>query len=118
MSARLDYPPIVDVRRGKPKSRSGSAGTNASKEASIEITKYQTKATDLIAMGSGLGEFNRQVANLRFSSVSRSLRPYVTDTPIDSSQLVDSGMAAVGETYRAKALWFEDVGEYLFSEIE
>lgn len=118
MSARLDYAPIVDVRRGKSKSRSGSAGTNESKEASIEITKYQTKATDLIAMGSALGEYNRQVANLRFAAVSKSLRPYVADTPMSSSDLVDKGTAVVGETYRAKALWFQDVGEYLFSEIE
>ena len=118
MSARLDYPPIVDVRRGKSKSRSGSAGTNESREASIEITKYQTKATDLIAMGSNLGEFNRQVKSLRLSAASHSLRPYVTDSCIGQDELVDVGSTVTGELYRAKALWFEDVGEYLFSEIE
>ena len=118
MAARLDYSPIVDVRRGFAKSRSGGSPIADARMASVEVTKYATKATDLIAMGSALGEFNRQVKGLRLSASSRSLRPYVADTPIDSSQLVDKGMAAVGETYRAKALWFEDVGEYLFSEIE
>ena len=117
MAARLDYSPIVDVRRGFAKSRSGGRPIADARMASIEITKYATKATDLIAMGSDLGEFNRQVKGLRLSASSRSLRPYIADTPMSESDLVDKGMAAVGETYKGKAVWFEDVGEYLFSEI-
>ena len=42
----------------------------------------------------------------------------MTDSCIGQDELVDVGSTVTGELYRAKALWFEDVGEYLFSEIE
>ena len=118
MSARLDYRPVVDVRRATSKLRSGGPPINESRAASLEAAKYGTKATDLIAMGSDLGEFNRQVRGLRLSAVSRSLRPYVSDTPINSGQLLDEEPVDQGPILTARASWFEDIGEYLFTNIE
>ena len=118
MSARLDYSPIIDIRRGKNSSSSGGASSAGTTGAALEVSKYATKATDLIAMGSNLGEYHRQVKNLRLSASSASLKPYVTDTPIDNSQLLDKETADAEVIARGKALWFDDIEEYLFSDIQ
>ena len=114
---RLDYVPVVDIRRAKTKSSSGGATIEQSRAAALEASKYATKATDLIAMGSSLGTYHYAIKGLRLSASSKSLKPYITDTPIDSSQLVDNETVVEGETVKGKALWFEDVQEYLFSDI-
>ena len=114
---RLDYVPVVDVRRAKTRSSSGGATIEQSRAAALEASKYATKATDLIAMGSSLGTYHYAIKGLRLSASSKSLKPYIADTPLLPSQLVDSEMVEEGETVRGKALWFEDVQEYLFSDI-
>jgi hypothetical protein len=69
-------------------------------------------------MGSSLGEYHRQVKNLRLSASSASLKAYITDTPINSSQMVDEKTGDAEVVATGKALWFDDIGEYLFSSIE
>ena len=118
MSARLDYSPVIDIRRGKMSSSSGGATSRDTTGAALEVSKYATKATDLINMGSNLGEYHRQVKNLRLSASSGSLKPYISDTPIDSAQLVDKETGDAEVIASGKALWFDDIGEYLFSSIE
>ena len=118
MSARLDYPPVIDVRRAKSSFSSGGQLLSPSQSGALEASKYATKATDLISMGSSLGEYHRQVKNLRLSASSASLKPYVTDTPIDNSQLLDKETADAEVIARGKALWFDDIEEYLFSDIQ
>ena len=117
MSARLDYPPVVDVRRATSKSTSGGPPIAESRAASLEAAKYGTKATDLIAMGSELGEFHRQVKGLRLAQASRSLKPYISDSPVTQDELLDHGDVVMGESLRGKALWFDDIGEYLFTDL-
>ena len=117
MSARLDYSPVIDVRRAKSPSSSGGATIAQSRTAALEASKYATKATDLIAMGSALGEYHRQVKGLRLSASSTSLKPYIADSPIDDKELTDSGESPLGETLKGTAVWFDDIQEYLFSEI-
>ena len=114
---RLDYVPVIDVRSAKSRSTSGGAPIEQSRAAALEASKYATKSTDLIAMGSSLGKYHYAIKSLRLSASSKSLRPYITDTPIDSSQLVDQENLNDVETVKGKALWFEDVQEYLFSDI-
>ena len=116
-AARLDYPPVVDVRRATSKSMSGGATIDQSKAAALEASKYATKSQDLIAMGSSLGTYHWQVKGLRLSASSNSLKPYITDTPISNDQLVDDEALDALETVKGKALWFEDIQEYLFSDI-
>ena len=118
MSARLDYAPVVDVRRGKKSSTSGGANSSDTLAASLEVSKYSTKGTDLINMGSSLGEYHRQVRNLRLSASSASLKPYLSDTPIQESELVDKKAGESELIATGKAIWFDDIGEYLFSSIE
>ena len=118
MSARLDYSPIIDIRRGKNSSSSGGASSAGTTGAALEVSKYATKATDLIAMGSNLGEYHRQVKSLRLSASSASLKPYLSDTPIQESELVDKETGDAELIATGKALWFDDIGEYLFSSIE
>ena len=118
MSARLDYSPVIDIRRGKLSSSSGGASSADTTGAALEVSKYATKATDLIAMGSNLGEYHRQVKGLRLSASSASLKPYIADTPIDTSELVDKETADAEVIARGKALWFDDIEEYLFSDIQ
>ena len=116
-AARLDYPPVVDIRRARTKSSSGGASIDQSRAAALEASKYATKSTDLIAMGSSLGKYHYAIKGLRLSASSKSLKPYIADTPLDSSQLVDQENFDELETVKGKALWFEDVQEYLFSDI-
>ena len=117
MSARLDYQPVVDIRRAKAKLNVGGASTDQSKAAAMEATKYATKATDLINMGSALGAYHYAVKGLRLSSSSRSLKPYLSDAPIGADELVDPQGPAGEPMAHGKALWFEDVQEYLFSDL-
>jgi hypothetical protein len=114
---RLDYVPVIDVRTAKTRSSSGGAPIEASRAAALEASKYATKATDLIAMGSSLGKYHYAIKGLRLSASSKSLKPYITDTPISPDQLVDEGVDPHVDSIRGKALWFEDVQEYLFSDI-
>ena len=114
---RLDYQPVVDIRRARSRSSSGGATTAQSRAAAVEASKYATKATDLIAMGSSLGTYHYAIKGLRLTASSKSLKPYIADTPIDASLLVDNETCDVEPTVRGKALWFEDVQEYLFSDI-
>ena len=116
-SARLDYPPVIDVRSAKSRSTSGGASIEQSRAAALEASKYATKATDLIAMGSSLGTYHYAIKGLRLSASSKSLKPYITDTPIDSSDLVENETIVEGPSVRGKALWFEDIQEYLFSDL-
>ena len=114
---RLDYAPEVDVRRAKTRSSSGGATIEQSKAAALEASKYATKSTDLIAMGSSLGKYHYAIKGLRLSASSTSLKPYIADTPIDNSALVDQESLIGSTTVKGKALWFEDVQEYLFSDL-
>jgi plasmid rolling circle replication initiator protein Rep len=116
-AARLDYAPVVDVRRASARSSPGGATIDQSRSAALEASKYATKATDLIAMGSVLGTYHWAVKGLRLSAASTSLKPYLSDTPIDKTELIDTESVSEVETVRGKALWFEDVQEYLFSDI-
>jgi hypothetical protein len=68
-------------------------------------------------MGSALGEYHFAVKGLRLSASSRSLKPYLSSAPIAASELVDKETVDATESIRGKALWFEDVQEYLFSDI-
>ena len=118
MSAKLDYAPIVDVRRARSSYSSGGQQLSPTQSGALEASKYATKATDLIAMGSALPEYHRQMKGLRLSASSASLKPYIASTPIDTSELVDKETGDAEVIASGKALWFDDIGEYLFSSIE
>ena len=116
-AARLDYAPIVDVRRARTKSTSGGPAIDESRLAGIEAAKYATKATDLISMGDVLTEYHYAIKSLRLSASSSSLKPYLSDTPPSTGELLDTETLDECPSVKGKALWFEDFKEYLFSDL-
>jgi hypothetical protein len=87
-SARLDYAPVVDIRRGYVR------GTNisdhrASVAAAIEAAKYISKASDVAALGPDLVDLERQLKGARMIAVSRALGAYVRPDAIDGGEMVD-----------------------------
>jgi hypothetical protein len=116
-AARLDYAPVVDVRRATTKSSSGGHAIDESRSAGIEAAKYATKATDLISMGDVLTEYHYAIKGLRLSAASNSMRPYLSDASMEVDELLDDEALAPLSSVKGKALWFEDVQEYLFSDI-
>ena len=117
MAARLDYSPIVDVRRCRSKSGAQTDSVSASLGASLEASKYAAKATDLIKLGDSLGEYHRQVKGVRLTGVSGSLKPYVSASEISETELTDGGESLPVESVKGTAIWFEDLEEYLFESL-
>ena len=117
MAGRYDYPPVVDVRRGRAKPKTPHLDDLPSRQAAIEVSKYITKATDLLALGDELGEYNRQIRHLRFSAVSDSLKPYISAADISEEEMTDGGEALPVESVHGVAVWFEDCKEYLWSDV-
>ena len=121
MAARLDYAPVVDVRRARSKSTTGSSDMSPLTAASLEAAKYASKATNLLELGESISDFHRQVAGLRFYSVSKQLSEYIKATDVDAEAMLDESTSAVEmnhEIVKATAQWFEDQNEYLFVDIE
>lgn len=117
MAGRYDYTPVVDIRRGRTKPGTKRLTDLASVQASVEVSKYITKATDLLALEGNLGEFNRQIRHLRFSAVSDSLKPYISAADISEEEMTDGGEALPVESVNGIAVWFEDCKQYLWSDI-
>ena len=117
MAARLDYSPIVDVRRCRSKANETASTTSGSLAAALEASKYAAKATDLIKLGSSLGEYHRQVKGVRLTGVSGSLKPYISSSEISEEELTDGGDSLPVESVKGTAVWFEDLEEYLFESL-
>ena len=117
MAARLDYAPVIDIRKCRGRPGSSANGTSASLGASLEASKYAAKATDLIKLGSSLGEYHRQVKGVRLTGVSGSLQPYISSAEISEEEMTDGGESLPVESVRGTAVWFEDLSEYLFESL-
>ena len=117
MAARLDYSPVVDVRRCRSKAIETASTTSASLAAALEASKYAAKATDLIKLGSSLGEYHRQVKGVRLTGVSGSLKDYISSSEISVDELTDQGESLPVESVQGTAVWFEDLEEYLFESL-
>lgn len=117
MAARLDYTPVVDVRRTK--ARPGNVEPESEDVgASCEAAKYMAKATDLLKLGPLLPVLHEQLKGLRMVGVSRPLAQYVRPDEPDSVELTDAEEIAaadelgayvtahwdsIGATYRIEA---------------
>ena len=120
MAMRLDYTPVVDVRRAKSKRPNGGSGIEASRDAAIEAAKYASKATQLLELGDALTEFHFQTQGVRYYSVSRDLKQFIADGEIKKSEMLDEpSVMPEGdiELLNATATWFEDSQEYLFTNL-
>ena len=117
MAARLDYSPVVDVRRCKSRRSAPASNVSASLGAALEASKYAAKATDLFKLGNSLGEYHRQMKGVRLTGVSGSLKPYVSASEISETELTDQGESLPVESVSGTAVWFEDLEEYLFESL-
>lgn len=117
MAARLDYAPVVDVRRAKAKPSRESHGEGETVAAVVEAAKYASKATDLLALGAQLPELHHEIKGARLYGVSKSLQRYVKSTPPTADDLMDSpnpDAPANDQTLSAVAQWFEASQDYRF----
>ena len=117
MAARLDYAPVVDVRRARPKRTATGAQVPEHKAAVIEAAKYATKATDLIGLGDALPEFHHAIARTRLVGISSSLQRYVRESDPAGDDLLDIANPALPpdqQCLSAVAQWFDEAQEYRF----
>ena len=124
---RADYAPVVDIRRAhvKPsKLLSSEIGSpeqmSASQSAAIEAAKYLSKATHLLELGDALPEFHWQTRGLRLYACSKSLRSFIPDGNIQEEEMNDAAFENIkpeDEVMKATAVWFDDIQQYVFSEV-
>ena len=117
MAARLDYPPVVDVRRAKAKPGNESPDEIAPISAVVEAAKYATKATDLIGLGDALPAFHHEMRGLRLYGISKSLQRYISAGDVSAAELLDTDQLASPDmppSMSAVAQWFDSVQEYRF----
>lgn len=116
MAARLDYAPVVDVRRGYAKDAS-SDPTKAIESAAVEAAKYATKATDIAALGDAVVEFHEQLRGLRLIATSHKFGRYVSAKPIEPAEMLDSAevLDSPDPLLHCVAQWCESAQEYHLS---
>ena len=119
-SARLDYVPVVDVRRAKQKSASGSSSSGDALSSVVEAAKYAAKATALMELGDAISEFHWQIRGKRLYSVSKALNRYIKSGDVSAEELMDNDSKPLpqgAEVIDVCARWFEDTSEYLITEL-
>ena len=119
-SARLDYAPVVDVRRATSNSKSGSSTSENARSAVVEAAKYTTKATALMELGDATGEFHRQMRQRRLYAVSRPLSEYLKAGDVTAEEMLDNDTKPLpigAEALDVIADWFEDSNEYVITHL-
>lgn len=117
MAARLDYAPIVDVRRARCQAQDDTLTGVAPVSAVVEAAKYATKATDLLALGGDLPAFHHEMRGLRLYGVSGALRRFISDADVRQDELLDTSQFPVPilePALSAVAQWFDESQEYRF----
>ena len=118
MAARLDYAPVVDVRRAKAQPSDEHLHGVAPVAAVIEAAKYATKATDLLALGDELPEFHHQMKGLRLYGVSQALQQFVKAGEVSADELLDTDqfpVPCITPSLHAVAEWIDSAQEYRFA---
>jgi len=115
MAARLDYAPIVDIRRARSNRKAdGSALSDANLAATLEAAKYSTKAADLLSLGTSLPTFHTEMKHLRLYGVSAQLRQHIKARDINQEELFDPSQETDEPSFTAVAKWFDSIQEYQF----
>ena len=116
MAARLNYSPVVDIRKARSKQGSVTSPNNTRIAAILEAAKYTTKATDLLGLDGLLPAFNAEMKNLRLYGVSGHLRQYINTQQPNPEDLLDGSLAeGKASTLSAVASWFDAIQEYQFA---
>lgn len=118
--ARLDYPPVVDVRAITTAASSRFAG-NVNLAAALEVGKYITKSSDFQQLGVELPEVHFQLRCHRMIGVSGAMRKYIPATEITAEEMTDEPLRRLhpDSTFdRVKAYWNEAAQEYWLAATE
>ena len=118
MAARLDYTPVVDVRRAKAKPTDEHLHGVAPVAAVIEAAKYASKATDLLQLGDALPAFHHEMKGLRLYGISKKLQRYISAADVAGDELLDTDqfpVPAITPAFSAVAQWIESAQEYRFT---
>ena len=114
---RIDYLPVVDVRRAYQK-RSPDNHSGLPLRAAMEVSKYITKQADLPALGPLVGEFNQAVQGVRMRAVSRPLSRYISAVEVKAAELLDSPLPEVSggsPVLSVVADWCDAISAYLIT---
>ena len=118
MAARLDYTPVVDVRRAKAKPTDDHLHGVAPVSAVVEAAKYASKATDLLALGDQLPAFHHEIRGLRLYGISKQLQRYISAADVSLTDLIDTDrfpVPAITPALSAIAQWVDASQEYRFT---
>lgn len=117
MAARLDYCPVVDVRRAKAKHTDEHPDGVAPVTAVVEAAKYASKATDLLALGDQLPAFHHEMRGLRLYGISKQLQRYISAADAQGDELLETDqfpVPCITPALSAVAQWFDESQEYRF----
>jgi hypothetical protein len=112
---RLDYQPVVDVRRahgGVAKAGATPVGLGSA----LEAVKYASKAADLVALGDALPEFVRQLRGARLIATSRALGEFVRSADLSTEEIaseIDPNAPHFHPTVEAVARWDSVIADYV-----
>ena len=89
---RLDYDPVVDIRRVKP-AKDAPEGLTASLAGAVEVLKYTSKGSDLLTDAAWTDTVMTQTHNLRFLATGGCWKDVMADddTPPDLTDEADQG---------------------------
>jgi hypothetical protein len=117
MAARLDYSPVVDVRKAKAKPTDEHLHGVAPVSAVVEAAKYASKATDLLQLGDALPAFHHEMKGLRLYGISKPLQRYISAADVTPDELLDTErfpVPAIIPAISAMAEWIDEAQEYRF----
>jgi hypothetical protein len=116
MAARLDYSPVVDVRRAT--SRAGSPSlAEAAVDATLEAAKYIAKSVDFEALGPHVVTMHDQLRGLRMIGLSRPLSKFIRDGEITADEMTDRAEIEASDSplLHCIAQWDSLTGSYHFA---
>jgi hypothetical protein len=119
MAARLDYPPVVDIRNAYNDEHKRSERAPLSVVVN-EAAKYIAKASDVIKLGPYVGELNDQLRGLRLIQASRPLSAYVRNEDITAEEMTDANEAEDSERNRVRVMarWSDGREAYEMHELD
>jgi hypothetical protein len=120
MAARLDYSPVVDVRKARAKFTTGEAFYDA-RAAGIEAMKYTIKAADMTSMGRDLPEFVHQMRGHRLVAMSKALGRFVPEHDPTAAEMSDdreAGLPRLNPGVMCLAQWDRTISDYVLTPAE
>ena len=113
MANRLDYAPVIDVRKAYTK-RIGDTVADNITPAVLEVAKYVTKSADILALGPHAVELATQLRFRRMVAVSHALRKFVPNYEPKEDEFLDAvpNIPSTSDTMQVIAQWDKTTSLY------